>query len=173
MDVFVVLGWSESNRLEVPSADRPLYYRSGNPNVAWFDDSADLFHRVNYGWNGVTPYEKQMIPQYQKFMAENEFMLEYWALTNVLMIQSYLKSRGIRYIMCNTMHMASKNNPTVESLLDQIDDSRYYMNNSFFPKYRALGYVNEKAKYWHHGEEPHRLFAEELYDFLGYGNDLD
>jgi hypothetical protein len=56
-------------------------------------------------------------------------------------------------------------------LVDLVDDSRYFnikttQDEAFFWKYRNLGYINEKAKYWHHGEEPHRLFSEELYKFV-------
>ena len=36
----------------------------------------------------------------------------------------------------------------------------------FFWRYRDLGYNNPKARYWHHGEEPHKLFADELYQFI-------
>jgi hypothetical protein len=51
-----------------------------------------------------------------------------------------------------------------------IDETKYYnvFNNeaSFYQRYRDLGYVNELAKYWHHGEEPHRLYAKELIDYM-------
>ena len=36
---------------------------------------------------------------------------------------------------------------------------------AFFWHYRNAGYENPKAKYWHHNEEPHRLFAEKLFNF--------
>jgi hypothetical protein len=51
--------------------------------------------------------------------------------------------------------------------IDQIDQS-YYLDltdneQSFYWKYKNVGYVNYKAKYWHHGEEPHKLYSEELF----------
>ena len=37
---------------------------------------------------------------------------------------------------------------------------------AFFWHYRNAGYENPKAKYWHHNEEPHRLHAEKLFNFI-------
>ena len=36
---------------------------------------------------------------------------------------------------------------------------------SFFWKYRDAGFENPKAKYWHHNEVPHEMFAEKLFAF--------
>ena len=72
--------------------------------------------------------------------------------------------------MCNTMHVFYPRDNHTSFYLEQADSSKYYnMENSsqaFYPKYRELGFVNTKAKYWHHNEGPHRLYAEELYDFI-------
>ena len=49
-----------------------------------------------------------------------------------------------------------------------VDDNKYYQLNNkdeAFYQISKLGYVNDKAKYWHHGEEPHKLFADELINF--------
>jgi hypothetical protein len=64
------------------------------------------------------------------------------------------------------------NDHYVSYLLKMIDDRYYYNYNtnqdqSFFWKYRNLGHENPKAMYWHHSEEPHMLYAEELYNFIG------
>jgi hypothetical protein len=39
-------------------------------------------------------------------------------------------------------------------------------DQSFFIKYKNLGYTNLKAKYWHHDETPHAMFADELFKFI-------
>ena len=54
-------------------------------------------------------------------------------------------------------------------------DTSYYMNfnnkeESFWWKYKNLGFVNENAKYWHHSSIPHELFAESLLAFIDEGN---
>jgi hypothetical protein len=172
MDVYVIVGWTESSRLEIPAKNRPSDFHSGNPSIEWYDSSANSYLRINYGWEGHGSYEKSIIPTYQKFMAENETYLEYQAASEVLLVQYFLNSLNVRYVMCNTMHMFVPNDHFISYLLKMID-KRYYYNfdqnqdESFYWKYRNLGYENTKATYWHHGEEPHRLYAEELYKFIG------
>lgn len=171
MDVFVCIGWTESMRIEVPALDRPMDYHSGNTHVSWYDKSASNFYRINFGWEGHSNYEKEMIPRYLKFMSENPLMLENYTASYVLQVQYFLRSINIPYIMCSTMHTFQPNEPFTSHLVDLIDDSKYYnlkhdQDSSFYWKYRNLGYNNTKAKYWHHSEEPHRLYAEELYAFM-------
>jgi len=66
------------------------------------------------------------------------------------------------------MHMFSED-VKLNFYLDQIDQSCYMNlrdnNQSFYHKYKNLGYQNPKATYWHHNEDPHRLYANDLYDF--------
>lgn len=172
MDVYVIVGWTESSRLEIPAKHRPSDFHSGNPSIEWYDSSANSYLRINYGWVGGDSVEKSIVPDYQKFMAENETYLEYQSATNVLMIQYFLKSLNIPYIMCDTMHMFVPDDHYVSYLLKMVDKRHYYnlgtgQGEAFYWKYKDLGYANPKAKYWHHAEEPHRLYAEELYKFIG------
>lgn len=168
MDVFVCIGWTESSRLEIP---RMCNYTEGNKAVPWYDESANSYWRINFGWEGNNDEERAVIPKYHEFMAENQLILENWVATDVLMIQYFLKSLNIPYVMCNTMYMFTPNEHFTQYLVNNIDETHYYNlrtdeSESFYWKYRNLGYENTKAKYWHHNEEPHRLFAEELYNFV-------
>jgi hypothetical protein len=172
MDVYVIVGWTESSRLEIPAKHRPSDFHSGNPSIEWYDSSANSYLRINYGWTGSTDFEKSIISGYQKFMEENETYLEYRAASEVLLVQYFLKSLNVQYVMCNTMHMFVPNDHYVSYLLKMIDSRHYYnydtsQDQSFFWKYRNLGHENPKAMYWHHSEEPHMLYAEELYNFIG------
>lgn len=172
MEVFVCIGWTESSRLEVPAQLRPCNYLYGNPDIHWYDSSANSFTRINFGWHGNRPDEKELIPPYHKFMAENPLMLENWAATYVLQIQYFLNSLNIPYVMCSTMHMFQPGEHFTSYLVNLIDETKYYklkdgQDESFYWKYKNLGYENPKAKYWHHNEEPHQLHAEELYKFIG------
>ena len=58
-----------------------------------------------------------------------------------------------------------------------IDQSNYMYarDNSrcFYWYYKNLGYENPLAKYWHHDETPHALYAEALYDFIQNGARVD
>ena len=174
-DVFVCIGWTESSRMEVPALDIISDYHSGNPNIDWYDTSASNFYNVNYGYSGHTEYQKELYPRLHKFMYENEKFLEILSVQNILTIQYFLRSKNIPYVMCNTMKMTSDDNSYSSYLSDLIDRSRFYeFDNSdiksFYWKYKNIGYSNPKAKYWHHGEEPHRLYSEELYNFIGEKN---
>lgn len=168
MDLFVCVGWTESSRLEIP---RMCNYTEGNKATPWYDESANSYWRINFGWKGNTQEERDIIPVYHQFMAENPLILENWTATDVLMVQYFLKSLNIPYVMCSTMFMFTQNEHFTQYLIDNIDETRYYNlktdeSESFYWKYKNLGYVNPKAKYWHHNEEPHQLFAEELYNFV-------
>jgi hypothetical protein len=172
MEVYVIIGWTESSRLEIPAKHRPSDFHSGNPAIDWYDSSANSYLRINYGWEGHDSFEKSIIPVYHKFMADNETYLEYQSASTVLMTQYFLKSQDIKYVMCNTMHMFVPNDHYVSHLLKMIDCKYYYnfdkkQDEAFYWKYKNLGYENTKARYWHHSEEPHRLYAEELHKFIG------
>lgn len=173
MDVFVCVGWTESSRLEIP---RMCDYSQGNLAVPWYDKSANSFWRINFGWEGNNDEEREVIPIYQQFMAENPLILENWSANNVLMIQYFLGMMNVPYVMTSTMHMFQPNEHHTNHLVSMID-TRYYYNlmtdesQSFYWKYKNLGYTNSKAKYWHHGEEAHNLYAEELLTFVRDNND--
>jgi hypothetical protein len=172
MELFVCIGWTESSRLEVPALNRPSNFLLNNPNVQWYDTSANNYYRINFSWKGDTDYQKSIIPKYHEFMADNPIMLETWSLNDILLVQSYLKSLNIKYVMCSTMFLYEEVTHYIEPLLQLIDTKHYYQltanhNQSFYWKYKNLGYINSNARYYHHSEEPHRLYAEELYKFIG------
>jgi hypothetical protein len=170
MELCVLVSWTECTRLEVP-ADRTFFYDFSSKAADWFDTTVNKYFRINFGWLGGDDEEKQLFPYYHEFMAKNEKMLEIQCIKDVLLIQYRLQALGIKYIMCNAMHMFTDTHKHNEDLLSLVDTNRYYnmRNNdaSFFLKFKNLGYTNPKAKYWHHGEEPHRLYAKELCDFIG------
>ena len=182
MKVFVLISWTESTRLEVSWPTSPItnnrwppyrkfYYNECSKAADWFDPTANSFFRINLGWAGGDDMEKELFPYYHEFIAKNEYLIELQTINYILQIQYFLKSKHIPYVMCNAMHMCTTPNEVNDMYLDLVDSSRYInMKNNdmaFFWKYKNLGYTNPKAKYWHHGEEPHSLFADELHQFIG------
>jgi len=168
MEVFVVVGWTESIRIEVPS-EREHWYEKHCTNWDFFSETGRYYWRINMGWEGGDPEEKELIPRYHRFMAENERYLEIASLNSVLQTQYFLKSLNVDYVMCNTMHMTTLNKHT-EFYIGCIDQTKYLnllnSDKAFYWYYRNLGYENHKAKYWHHNEVPHQLYAQELHDFI-------
>lgn len=168
MEVFVTVAWTESSRMELPS-EQGTDYSCANTSADWLSFYDQRYLRINQGWPGGDGYEKRVTPYYQKFIATNLTYLEILSANLVLQLQYYFKSLGVNYLMCNTMHMFTKNNHT-EFFLDLIDKNHYVdvdnNDQSFYWKYKNAGYENPKALYWHHSEEPHRLYAEKLYNFV-------
>jgi hypothetical protein len=168
MEVFVVIGWTECTRMDLPSG-HDVDHDSNNIAVDYFTKSTKRFLQINSGWEGFTPYEKSIMPYWHEFMVKNEHILEIMSVKDALSIQWFLKGLGIKYIMCNTMPNFKKNRYT-EFYIDQLNP-KYFMDmldedKAFFWYYRNQGYENPKAQYWHHDEMPHRLQAERLYNFI-------
>ena len=168
MDVFVVVGWTESTRMEVPS-ERVHWYDHHCTHWDFYSLPSRDYWRINLGWDGGDPEEKELIPRYHKFIAENERYLEIVSANAALQIQYLLKSLNVDYVMCNTMHMFTENKHT-DFYIGCIDQTKYLNvldnDKAFYWYYRNLGYENPKAKYWHHNEIPHELFAKELKHFI-------
>lgn len=169
MKVFVLVAWTESTRIEVP-VERIYHYNLSSKAADWFDNTANQYMRVTFGWEGGDPEEKAVVPYYHKFMTQNEMFLEVQTIQLILQIQFYLKSIGVDYLMCNSLHVLTKNKRHTEEFLALVDHAKYFKlyedGEQFFVKYQKLGYKNEKAKYWHHDEVPHEMYARELIDYV-------
>lgn len=169
MDVKVLISWTEPTRIDFPVAvDRKQYDEERNPSSDFFSITARDYLKVNIAWKGLNDWEKSVLSSCHAFMAENPIYFEVLSANIILQMQYFFKSLNIDYIMCNSTHLFSKSEQ-IKFHLDLIDKKNYlnFNNNSesFFIKYKELGFVNEKAKWYHHGEIPHRLFSEELYNF--------
>jgi len=168
MDVFVVVGWTENIRMEVPT-ERVSWYDRHCTHWDWYPDTGRYYWRINMGWHGYDPEEKELIPRYHRFMAENERYLEIVTLNAVLQVQYFLKSLNVDYVMCSTMHLVTENTHT-KFYISCVDQTKYmdFIDNdkSFYWYYRNLGYENPKAKYWHHDDTPHLLYAGMLHTFI-------
>jgi hypothetical protein len=169
MDVLVLIGWTDSSRMEVPR-DRISWYAQHNPHYDYHASSGNNFARINMGYPGGDPDEKLFIVDYHKFIAKNEKYLEIISANSVLQIQYFLQTKNINYLMSNVMYMFQPRDTHTSFYFGQIDTTKYYHmednNQSFYPKYKNAGYTNPKAKYWHHNEIPHTLYADELCKFL-------
>jgi hypothetical protein len=173
MDVFVLVSWTDSSRMEVPWY-RKTWFGDHNPFNDYHASTGVDFNRINLGWPGGDAEEKMFIAEYHKFIAKNEKYLEIVSANAVLQLQYFFKSKDIEYLMCNASYMFQPRDTYTNFYLDQIDNTKYYNMEdnemSFYIKYKNAGYTNPKAKYWHHNETPHALYADELYNFIGETN---
>lgn len=171
MEVIVLAAWTDSTRAEVP-VDHNMN-PPGSSHVNWLDVTLNRFYRLTFGWEGDprTPGEVEMTKKFHRFIAENGKFMEILSLNYIMQIEYFLKSKNVKYIMCSSMPVYyDKNNEHLGFYLSLIDYTKYYglhnATESFYLKYKDLGYTNPKAKYWHHAEEPHQIFAEELYNYI-------
>ena len=162
---FVIVGWTEMTRIDLPSG-HDVDHDGSNPAVDTFTAINKRWLQINSGWEGFTPYEKSIMPYWHEFMYNKSDILDLITVKEMLLVQQYLDSKGIDYVFCNTM-LPYKETRYTAWYWKLITDSRcHWDHEGFFFKYKALGYENPKAKYWHHNELPHRLWAEELYNHI-------
>lgn len=170
-EVFVLIGWTECARVEAPF-EYPTFHNETNAKDAdWFSNTSINFLQINVGHKNFSEREKDIQSDYQNFIVRRTEYLEMVSANLVLQLQYFLKYKEVKYLMLNTSHMfSSEYNKYLQFYLQLIDKTNYYnFNNnklSFFHKFKELGFKNFKAKYAHHNEEPHKLYARELYRFI-------
>jgi hypothetical protein len=167
MDLRVLISWTESNRIEVPY-DQTRMNDGGAAN--WFDVTSNDFFNIILGFEGNNKKEKEICRYFHRFIVNNLPYMEVSTVQQILMIQYFLKSHNVKYLMCNSMQVWEGANKHLGYYLDLVDKTKYMGVHSqkdevFYWKYKNLGYVNENAQYWHLGEEPHHLWSQELYNF--------
>lgn len=170
MEVFVSITWTDSSRFEAP-VERPV--NLPEPMCAnWVDITARSFYRITMGYEGSSaiPGEIEMTKRIHKFVVENERFMEILSMNYVLQMQYFLNSKNVKYVMSNSMPMYYGNHEHLGFYMSLVDTTKYYglhnTEEAFYLKYKNEGYSNPKAKYWHHDEVPHELFADELYNFI-------
>lgn len=172
-DIHILIAWTESCRVEYPRIPG-VDYRSGNPWADYWLAENDNFIQINMGLDPDIDYagtEKVLIEHWQNYTAAYAMTTQMEYLNLVLQTQYLLELKGINYTMCNTMHtLEPKSYELLESYMDLVDEEHYLdfrkPENNFYWYYRNNGYVNDKALYWHHGIEPHTLYADRLFDFI-------
>lgn len=173
MDVGVLVGWTESCRIEHPTNNDTWDYLQHHEYADWLASTLYRYLVITMAWPGGSKKEKKIVKGYQKFVTNHLEFFEMYSANIVLQLQYFLKSKDVPYLMCNTMEMFT-NSPCNDFYIEMIDKSRYFnltdVSRSFYPYYKKLGFVNKKANYWHHGEDPHFLYAEDLYKFSTESN---
>lgn len=168
MDVFVLVAWTDSSRIEVPSK-KVKTHNIEKSSADWISKTSIEYHRLT----AHTPIDNlpanEDLEICRKFMALYNDYVEIVTANAIIQTQYFLKMLNIKYLMCSTNILFSTKAQInwYKHLIDKnhfIDfDNQSY---SFYPKYKNLGYKNELAKYFHHGLEPHRLYADYLHHYI-------
>lgn len=176
VNLSVLISWTDSGRMELSrpyEIDGLKIVRSAD----WFDNTQSFVYNVNHGTGEgdggeYTKDEILYFEEVKRFMVSNPSYMELSSIHTVLMLQNFLKLNNINYLMCNsTVVFADNNNLLTDYYVPLVDQNRYYEmldpDKSFYMKYKNLGYENPKARYWHHDEIPHKMWADELAIFAG------
>lgn len=169
MDVFVLVGWANSSRMEAPFY-RPTWYNEQNPNADWVSETSFDYLQIQHGNKTANRDERDIYDRYNDFIIHDEIFLEILSANYALQLQYFFKMQKIPYLLVNTLYQFTKTNNHIQFYLSQIDRNRYldFDNNEepFYYKYAAMGYKNLKAQYFHHSEEPHWRYSEHLRDHI-------
>ena len=174
-DLHVLIAWTDLDRMDVPWPWEVNHIYNNESAVDYYKPEFMLYNHINVGWKGNADNgEADMLPPYHDFIAKNQSYMEISTAKEIIMLQNYLDCRNISYTMCNTMHMFDKFDlgidPAVAHYTQHIDTTHYlnaYTNKDcFYWYYRDQGFTNDNAVYWHHGIQPHVLYADRLYDFI-------
>jgi hypothetical protein len=171
LDIHVLIGWTESVRIEAPFEFPTWHNKLNGQYCDWFSESSTEFLQINVSHKGYSDREKDIQEDYQNFIVRRSEYMEVVSANLILQLQYFLKHKNVSYLMVNAGYMFSESNKKYLQVYQQmIDNTRYYKfeNNeeSFYQKFKRLGYKNNNAKYEHHSEEPHRLYADELYKYI-------
>ena len=167
---FVLVGWTDSVRVEAPYY-RPSNYKTMNNAIDWYDPSGEHYLRISMFINSiVVEEERETILDYQSFTIRNEQYTEINNILHILNLQSFLKLQKIPYIMVNTNYIFEKMHCTLRWYFKLIDAMRYPKFDddtvNFYPKYKNLGYTNPLAKYGHHGADAHLDYSNYLTQYI-------
>jgi hypothetical protein len=169
-DVFVLVGWADGIRMEVPFYQKTAYKEEWDNHVDWYSYTHDDYIRINVSYKGNGKREQEFIENYHRFMVDNKLYLEIQSANYIMQLQYFLKMKQVKYLFVNTLYMFTHDHSTLNWYKQQIDSKRFlnFEDNeeSFYFKYQNLGYKNPKAEFFHHGEEPHRLYSEHLYQYI-------
>jgi hypothetical protein len=176
-EVFVLIGWTEPNRVDAPYEYPTWHQKNGGKHADWFAPSSVNFLQININFKHYVEREKDIQEDYQTFIVKRSEYFEVMSANLILQLQYFLKFKNVKYLMLNTMHMFSEENYLyLKPYIDNIDTKNYYKlldnTESFYLKYRDSKYNsfrNPNASYGHHGAEPHRMHSEDLYDYIKRG----
>jgi len=171
-DVFCLIAWSDSARWELPLA-QGQDIQCNNPHLPWFSPKHNDYLAVNLGWihNNRPEFpeldQEAMQQTYHNLINEFPEQMEILSFNYALQLQWFFQSKGIEYLMCDTLHNFDKDSIWISA--EMLDASRY-MNlglplSSFYLYYKEL-YVNVSREFGHLGRDAHEHYSQKLEEFI-------
>ena len=171
IDLFVLASWTEPYRIDFPLEEGD---RNGPPTFPdWKSKTTDNYFQANVFGTSNDRSKQRLIKHVKPFLTECPAYFEIYSLNLMLHLQYFLRYYRIKYLMVNTMHSIMPELQKFSKVyVDQIDPEFFYKFGyaegypGFYWHYKELGYDNKNSTLDHHDAEPHKLFAEELYQYI-------
>jgi len=173
-EVYVIVGWADSARWEIPSMLSSDVY-GNNPHAQWLAEENNDYLSVNLGWihpdRPDFPDQEHNQKIYHEFITNFTEQMELNSLNFALQLQWFLKSKNVPYLMIDTLHNVKLEDSIFNTPYANMIDQKRYINfgkpqDAFYYKYEKLGYTNPKAQYYHHGEDAHLHYSHTLEDHI-------
>jgi len=191
-NLFVLINWAESNRMEGPLL-RPgndvenLSHFTGegggnqDSSADWEDPTHADYVQVNVMTDphSIKGPEKEAFVTTQRFLVYSPIYTEILTAKDALSMQYFLQTQdngtNIRYLMTNSgIAFSDYNMRHLKPYLEKLDATRYYKYRDnrfgFYEKYKLEGMLNPNAKYGHHGADAHTARATDLANYIKQKN---
>jgi len=175
-NIFVLINWAESCRLEAPL---PHVQNSNQDTCAdWADPTMQDYMQVNSMTDPhtVTTHEKEPFVTTQRFLVYSEIYTEILTAKDALSLQYFFQTQdNIRHLMTNSgIAFHNHNMRHLKPYLEKLDTLHYYKyrdnTQGFFEKYNNAGMTNPLATYGHHGADAHLARATDLHNYIKQKN---
>lgn len=179
----VTIGWSSIYRSELYVKDTienfikispvPLPPTS-NIKLREFHELGVFFVNPNFHFGfgpGISNFriEKDFSQDAVKFCTDflwnEELEFEKW-YSNAILLKNFLENKGYKFLFVNNVHPLEQHGRLVDSI-DELLIPNYYNPRSFHFQQWCMAFFRQfKRKEGHYAEEPHKKFAETLFNYI-------
>ena len=174
-NIFVLVNWAESCRIEVP-IPQPSGH-SQDSCADWADPTFLDSMQINASMDSkmVAPQEKEYFHIFHRFLVDSEIYMQMQTAKDALSLQYFFQAHNIRYLMTNSgVAFSARNMRHLTPYLSKLDTLRYYKHRDnafgFYEKYVQERMVNPNATYGHHGADAHYSRATDLANYIKQKN---
>lgn len=179
----VIIGWSSIYRSElyvkdtiekfIRQAPVPLPPTS-NIKLREFHELGVFFVNPNFHFGfgpGLSNFkiEKDFAQDAVRFCAEflwdEKLEFEKWH-TNLILVKNFLENKGYKFLFNNNVH-SLETKGRFSNLISEIEIPNYYYPKTFYFQQWCMSFFRQfKRKEGHYAEEPHKKFAQILFDYI-------
>jgi len=170
-DVFFLIGWTSSPRMELRYSEDTDYE---------YDNLADFADKKYFPYTSGTHNTSILDNRIKKLNNSIDILFDYDLKENeratlAYSTQQILKSLDINYFMINSCDAIQRTSYT-DAIIDRLDITNYYKPDNeeyaYFPYCRYVLQHEIFAQYWHHFKPAHDDYTDVLYSLIKERNIL-